>query len=172
MGSDIKEDVNIVVGRFQPFTNGHLKCCTKVYKETGLKTVLCVIDTLKTDEKHPFLTKMMWSLFKSLAKKYDEIQDVLLVKNADIVKNSKILEDAGYHIKTWSCGTDRADAYRRISKYAPGVEIIEIFRTEEDVSGTQVRKYIKEGDKKRFEESTPEPVHKFFDRFKTALEEL
>ena len=45
------EKVNILLSRFQPFTLGHLKCCTKVYKQRGIKTVLCVIDNVKPKEK-------------------------------------------------------------------------------------------------------------------------
>ena len=30
------EKLNMTIGRFQPFTLGHLKCCTNVYKTRGL----------------------------------------------------------------------------------------------------------------------------------------
>lgn len=163
--------VNIVLGRFQPFTNGHLKCCTNVFKQRGLKTVLCVIDTIKPDEKHPFLTKMMWSALKSLVKEYEEIQDIVLVKNADIMRIGEAIASKGYSVATWSCGTDRINDYTKMcKKYAPEVEVIEIKRDSSDVSGTQVRKLVKEDKKEQFEELTPKPMHKLYDNFKSALE--
>jgi len=165
--------VNIVIGRFQPFTVGHLKCCTNVYKQRGLKTVLCVIDTTKADAKHPFVTKMMWSAFKSLAKQYDEIEDVVLVKSADILKIGEAVASKGYSVETWSCGSDRIDAYTRMcKKYAPEVDVIEIHRDDSDVSSTQVRALIKAGKEDQFKELTPKPMHKLFNQFKDALETL
>lgn len=169
----IMQKVNIVIGRFQPFTTGHLKCCTNVYKQRSLKTVLCVIDTTKTDVKHPFTTQLMWSALKSLARQYDEIQDVVLVKSADIIKMAEAVASKGYSIATWSCGTDRFDAYTKMcKKYAPEVEVIEIHREDSDVSGTQVRQLIKQGKEKEFEELTPKPMHKLFNAFKDALDAL
>ena len=165
--------VNIVIGRFQPFTLGHLKCCTKVYKTRGLKTVLCVIDTVKTDEKHPFLTKMMWAGFKALVKEYDEIEDVVLVKNADILKIGEAVAAKGYTVETWSCGSDRIEAYTRMcKKHAPDVDVIEIHREDSDISGTQVRALIKADKEDQFKELTPKPMHKLFKQFKEALEAL
>ena len=165
--------VNIVLSRFQPFTNGHLKCCTNVFKQRGLKTVLCVIDTIKPDEKHPFLTKMMWSALKSLVKEYEEIQDIVLVKNADIMRIGEAIASKGYSVATWSCGTDRINDYTKMcKKYAPEVEVIEIHREDSDVSCSQVRALIKQGKENEFKELTPKPMHKLFNAFKDALDAL
>ena len=167
------EKVNIVMGRFQPFTIGHLKCCTNVFKQRGLKTVLCVVDTTKPDEKHPFLTKMMWTGLKGLVRDYEEIVDIVLIKSADILKIGEALGAHGYSVATWSCGTDRIEAYRKMcKKYAPDVEVIEIHREDSDVSGTQVRRLIKEGKEDQFKELTPKPMHKLFKQFKEALDAL
>ena len=167
------EKVNIVMGRFQPFTIGNLKCCTKVFKQRGLKTVLCVVDTTKPDEKHPFLTKMMWTGFKGLVRDYEEIVDVVLIKSADILKIGEAVAAHGFSVATWSCGTDRVDAYTKMcKKYAPEVEVIEIHREDSDVSGTQVRKLIKEGKEDEFKELTPKPMHKLFNQFRDALDAL
>ena len=167
------EKVNIVMGRFQPFTIGHLKCCTNVFKQRGLKTVLCVVDTTKTDEKHPFLTKMMWTGLKGLVRDYEEIVDIVLIKSADILKIGEAVAAHGFSVATWSCGTDRFDAYTKMcKKYAPEVEVIEIHREDSDVSGTQVRKLIKEGKEDQFKELTPKPMHKLYKQFKEALDAL
>ena len=57
-------------------------------------------------------------------------------------------------------------------KYAPEVEVIEIHREDSDVSGTQVRKLIKEGKEEEFKELTPKPMHKLFKQFRDALDAL
>lgn len=167
------EKVNIVLGRFQPFTIGHLKCCTNVFKQRGLKTVLCVIDTTKPDEKHPFTTRMMWSGLKGLVKEYEEIIDIVLIKSADIIRIGEAVASKGYTIATWSCGTDRIEAYTKMcKKYAPEIDVIEIHREDSDVSATQVRKCIKEDKEDQFKELTPKPIHKLYKQFRDAIQAL
>lgn len=162
--------VNIVVGRFQPFTLGHLKCCTRVYLRNNIPTVLCIIDTTKTDDRHPFLTKMMWSAFKNLVNRYDEIEDILLVKNADITKIKEALEARDYEIVYWTCGTDRIKPYKKMcEKYAPEVTVIEIPRDDNDISATQVRKAIKNNDEQTFKQLTPQPMHTIYKKLYDAI---
>lgn len=165
--------VNILLGRFQPFTLGHLKCATKVYKTKNIPTVLCVIDTIKQDDRHPFLTKMLWRYFRKLTEKYDEIQDIVLVKNADILAIGKALGEKNYDPVTWTCGTDRYSAYNSMcKKYAPSVEVIEIDRSEGDISATQVRQCIKAGDEDGFKRLVPECWWSLFSKLKEVLDNL
>lgn len=42
-----KKDVNIMVGRTQPFTLGHQSILEALYKENGYPTVLCLIHNTK-----------------------------------------------------------------------------------------------------------------------------
>ena len=65
-------EVIILVSRFQPFTLGYLKCIQNIYKTRGLKTVLCMIETNKTDNKKPFLTKILMPFYKKLVKAYED----------------------------------------------------------------------------------------------------
>ena len=37
--------VNVMVGRFQPLTNGHLKCVETAWEKKGVPTVLCMVNT-------------------------------------------------------------------------------------------------------------------------------
>lgn len=164
------KQVNIVVGRFQPFTLGHLKCCTKAFLKYDVPTVLCVIDTSKTDDRHPFLTKLLWSSFKGLVKKYDEIEDIILIKSADITKIVDVLTAKGYEPIYWTCGTDRVAQYRKMcEKYAPEITVLEIERDNEDVSATQVRNAIRTGNEQLFKQLTPEPIHKNYAKFYNIL---
>jgi len=171
------EDVNIIIGRFQPFTNGHLKCCKEALKKHGLRTVLLVIETTKQDERHPFLTTTIMPSLKRLPK--DIIADVLLVKNANIVNNAPACIEAGFQPKTWTCGTDRYADYKKMaSKYGDEAdlpedfEVVEVKRKDDDVSATQVRKAIKEGDQELFEELVPKQLWTLYYRLKKDIEEV
>lgn len=156
--------VNITIGRFQPFTNGHLKCAEQAYKELGVPTIVCMINVKdeKVDAKHPFPTSLILPLYNDAFKKNDIIEKFVLVSNADIVKIGEMLYQEGYEIVSWSCGTDRINEYSKMSeKYAerahlsPDFKMIEIKRTDEDISATKVRQALLADDKKAFDKMTP-----------------
>lgn len=167
------EKVNILLSRFQPFTLGHLKCCTKVYKQRGIRTVLCVIDNTKPEEKNPFTTKTIWKGLKNIVKNYEEIIDIVLIKSVDILKIGQAIGAKGYEIVSWCCGSDRFSDYSKMcKKYTPSVEVIEIKRDESSISSTQVRSAIEKDKEDIFKELTPKEIHKSYERFKSSLEAL
>lgn len=162
--------VNILVGRFQPFTLGHLKCAEYVWKTYKIPTVICIIETTKADEKHPFLTSLLWNTYKKMVKNRDCFIDIIKVKNADLVKIGEALGLKGYTIKHWACGTDRYNDYVKMcKKYAPGVEVVEIKRSDDDISATQVRQVIRADHRERFEELVPQEEYTLYDKLKESL---
>lgn len=143
--------VNIIVGRFQPLTKGHLKCAQYAFDKYKIRTVLCMIETKKTDSKKPFLTSEFLDLYKALILNDKNILDIILINNADIVKINGLCKENGYDIKYWTCGTDRyADYSRMAQKYEPQIEVIEVPRTEEDISATKARKALMDNDEFEF----------------------
>ena len=62
--------VNIVVGRFQPFTKGHYSCVNAAKRVKGLPTVICMINVPegKVDKRHPFPSDMLINLYGNLFK--------------------------------------------------------------------------------------------------------
>lgn len=154
-------DINIVIGRFQPFTKGHLKCVEYVQDHFNVPTVLCVIETKKPDKRHPFLSDKLDPCFNAL-KRHGIIENYLYVKNANIVDVSKILYDKGYNVKYWTCGTDRINEYsKQLRNYKDksmvddSCQCIEIPRTDEDISATSARNFLLDDDKKNFEKIVP-----------------
>jgi hypothetical protein len=116
---------------------------------------------------------MMWGGLKGIAKEFEFIADIVLIKSADIMKIGEAVASKGYSIATWSCGTDRIEDYRRMcKKYAREVDVIEIHREDSDVSATQVRNCIKNDKEDQFKELTPKPIHKYYKAFKEALDAL
>ena len=156
--------VNITIGRFQPFTKGHLKCVEAAYKELGIPTIVCMINVKdeKVDEKHPFPTSLILPLYNEAFKNEKMIEKFVLVRNANIVEIGETLYNEGYEIASWTCGTDRIDSYEKMAnKYAEQAHLssdfkmIEIKRNDEDISATKVRQAIMDGDKKLFDKMTP-----------------
>lgn len=147
------EKVNIIIGRFQPFTLGHLKCAQEAQRRLGVKSVLLVINTVKQDARHPFLTKQIEKILDKMCKEEPALTGYVLVKNADIVKNVEILREAGYEPVSWTCGTDRYAQYEAmVKKYGKDInlddnfEVIEVKRGDEDISATAVRQALRNND--------------------------
>lgn len=158
------QQVNILVGRFQPITKGHIKCIQYVWDKFHIPTVLCMINTpdTKVDERHPFPSSLLMPLYEELFKGDKRICDIVLVKNADIVAISTDLKGRGYDIQSWTCGTDRYDAYSKMAdRYGEqaglpdGFEVIEIKRSDADESATKLRSYLLAGDRDRFMKMSP-----------------
>lgn len=164
MNSLEMKKINITIGRFQPFTNGHMKCIERAWKELGIPTIVCMINVKdeKVDEKHPFPTSLILPLYNDAFKKEEKIEKFVLVTNADIVKIGEMLYQEGYEIASWSCGTDRIDSYTKMAtKYAEQAhlsddfQMLEIKRSDEDISATKVRQALLDDDKKFFDKMTP-----------------
>ena len=156
------ERVNIIIGRFQPFTLGHLKCAEEAYKKLKVKTVLLVIDTVKQDSRHPFLTRQLEKIFDATVRHEQTLTGWLTVKNANIVDNIEILRQAGYEPISWTCGTDRFDSYKRmVDKYGEDIgldsnfQVIEVKRGDEDVSATAVRNALRNDQEEEYEKLVP-----------------
>ena len=96
MDTNRKKRVNILVGRFQPITKGHLKCIKYVWEKYNTPTVILMIDTKVPNERHPFNSNVLVPMYKELFKSSPMIADILLVKNADIVTNHELLMSKGY----------------------------------------------------------------------------
>ena len=151
------EKVNIIIGRCQPFTLGHLKCAQEAQRRLGVKSVLLVINTVKQDARHPFLTKQIEKILDKMCKEEPTLTGYVLVKNADIVKNVEILREAGYEPVSWTCGTDRYAQYETmVKKYGKDIdlddnfEVIEVKRGDEDISATAVRQALRNNDENTY----------------------
>ena len=176
--------VNIVVGRFQPFTAGHYVCVETAKKLKGLPTVICMINTpeSKVDKRHPFTTDLLLYLYNELFSSDPYIEKVVPVKNADIVAIGEELRRYGYEIAAWTCGTDRYATYSAMaSKYhdkaglTDDFEVIEVKRTDEDISATKARSYLLSDDKQAFFSMMPKsvkPSNEFFYSLKEQIDKV
>lgn len=153
------QPVNIILGRFQPLTLGHLKCVDVAYKETGNDTVLAIIETpeSKVDARHPFATNDILPMIKKQISETPHLVDYVLVKNADILKISEALREHGYELDSWTCGTDRYAGYESQCRgywEKAGLKkeprCIEVKRGDEDVSASAVRKALIDNDVQEF----------------------
>ena len=156
--------VNVMIGRFQPFTMGHMKCIEQAWKELKVPTIICMINTPdeKVDERKPFPSSLLVPLYETEFKGNKMIEGIELVRNANIVEIGEKLYESGYEICSWTCGTDRYESYKNMStKYhdqahlSDDFKMIEVKRGDEDISATKVRRALLDDDKKTFDKLTP-----------------
>lgn len=170
-----EDEVNIMVGRFQPFTNGHIKVAEQIHKSNGLPVVILAVNSGKVTEKAPFTTSLLEESFIALQGEFSFLQDLLFVKNASI---DDILNELRpeYEPVLWGCGEDRYDSYNyMINKYRAEANLLSKFtldkveRQDSDVSATQVRSAIEANNKEEFEELTPSSLHFLWDDYRNEI---
>ena len=170
--------VNIFVGRFQPFTLGHVKVFEKMYKENGLPVVVFLVRGGKSDpEKRPFDEGVQQAMFAKMAKQYPFLETAIVVPNGAIDTLYSHARPA-YEPIMWGYGTDRKKAYdSMINKQSyrdqldvdPEFKGYEIFRTDDNISASKVRNALKIDDEKTFKKMTPKSIHKFYKSLQDIL---
>ena len=166
-----KKPVNMFVGRFQPFTLGHVKVFEKMYKENGLPVVVYMVRGGKADpEKRPFDEDMQQAMFAKMKKQYPFLEASIVVPNGAIDTMFAAARPT-YEPMMWGYGTDRKKSYgAMINKQSyrddlgvdPSFKGFEIKRGEENISASKVRNALKIDDEKTFKKMTPKSIHKFY----------
>ena len=166
-----KKPVNMFVGRFQPFTLGHVKVFEKMYKENGLPVVVFLVRGKNNDpEKRPFDEEMQQAMFAKMAKQYPFLETAIVVPNGAIDTMFAAARPA-YEPMMWGYGTDRKKSYGAMinkQRYRdelgvdPEFKGFEIFRTDDNISASKVRNALKVDDEKTFKKMTPRSIYKFY----------
>lgn len=177
-----KKLVNMFVGRFQPFTLGHAKVLETISKENGYPVVIFLIKskTKKAEDafKRPYDEETQLAMLNRLKSSYP-IEDVIILPTAAIDKMFNELRPK-YEPVLWGTGTDRMKVYgyqvdRQEYRDDLGVRddfrLFEIPRTGKNISATQVRNAMLDGDEKLFKKLTPKGIHGMYGELKMKLED-
>ena len=176
-----KKPVNMFVGRFQPFTLGHVKVFEKMYKENGLPVVVYMVRGGKPDpEKRPFDEDMQQAMFAKMKKQYPFLEASFVVPNGAIDTMFAAARPA-YEPMMWGYGTDRKKSYgAMINKQSyrddlgvdPSFKGYEIPRTGENISASKVRNALKIDDERTFKKMTPKSIHGFYKPLQTIMQPI
>lgn len=180
--------VTILVGRFQPFTKGHLKCAEQASAKTGLPTVVCVVDRdeSKISNDNPFPVKPLVNKYNKLLKS-NNIEEFIAIPLNYIGSIAEALKEKGYEVGAWVCGSDRAESYKgQVNRYmnsdgydnAPlsdDFKVIEIDRdlnAEDNVSATKVRECLLNNNKEGFVNLVPKKLAPLYDEWKEQVQKV
>ena len=170
------------VGRFQPFTLGHAKVIETISKQNGYPVVIFLIKskTKKKEDafKRPYDEETQLEMLNNLKSKYP-IEKVYILDRAAIDYMFNAMRADGYEPVLWGTGTDRLKTYSyQVDKpeYREDLGVrddfgpFEIPRTGKNISATQVRNAMLDGDEKLFKKLTPKEIHSMYDELKDKLE--
>lgn len=176
------QPVNIFVGRFQPFTLGHVKVLETLYKENGYPVVVFLVKskTAKAEDavKRPYDVDTQIEMFKRVQKEYPFLKEVIVVPSAAIDLMFNQLRPK-YEPVLWGTGSDRLKAYgymvdnqkyREELNVRPDFGLHEIKRGDDDISATQVRNTMINDEYNSFKKLTPRSLHSMYDELKSKLE--
>ena len=177
-----KQPVNMFVGRFQPFTLGHQKVIETIHKQNGYPVVIFLIKAKKKKAedafKRPYDEATQLGMLNRLKGKLP-IEDVKVLPTAAIDKMFNELRP-NYEPVLWGTGTDRMkvygyqvnnDKYRDALGVRDDFSLFEIPRTGKNISATQVRNAMLDGDEKLFKKLTPKGLHNMYDELKQKLQD-
>ena len=177
-----KKLVNMFVGRFQPFTLGHAKVVETIHKQNGYPVVILLVkakNKKKEDAfKRPYDEATQVAMINSLKSKYP-IEEVFVIPTGGIDTMFNAMRPK-YEPVLWGTGSDRMKTYgyqvdKQEYRDDLGVRddfgLFEIPRTGKNISATQVRNAMLDGDEKLFKKLTPKALHNMYAELKSKLED-
>lgn len=165
------KEVNLLVGRFQPFHNGHLKMAKTMKEKNDLPCIVAVIHPgHNRSGKSPFSENLVSKYMESITKQNPELIEGFFTAPRGLlgVLYGKAKE-LGYRVKAIAAGDDRMEDYKKQVDYLKKAggdfpEDIEIVETPRVTSGTEVRKAIENEDFLAFKKLVPPGVSSLYNQ--------
>ena len=164
---DVKklEPVNLLVGRFQPFHNGHLKMVEQLYKENDLPSIIAVVHPGHNKSgKSPYDEKLISRYMEGIVRDNPgKIAGYFIVNRGLLGPIYGTAKEHGFLPKVIGAGDDRIEDYNKQAEYLKKAggdfpEDIKITQTKRSSSGTDVRKKIESEDYTGFKKLVPQAV--------------
>ena len=176
------ERVNMFVGRFQPFTLGHLECLAAVKRQKGIRTFILTSMGNGKPEK-PIMGDLQMEMLNRIKEAHsDIIAGIDFGRGADICANvAKIRREYGMEPVSWITGSDHEAAYTNmVNRYGQqsnlnrDFDMIILNRDPDSegvagISATRVRQAIIDGNEKEFDRMMPDELHNLFGDFRSVL---
>jgi cytidyltransferase-like protein len=169
------QPVNLLVGRFQPFHNGHLKMIKKMEEENELPSIIAVVHpghnkSGKTPFSEDLVSKYMETLVRDNSGK---ILGYFIVNRGLLGVIYGKAKELGYLVKAIAAGDDRVDDYNKQVEYLKKAggdfpEGIKIIQTQRSGSGTDVRDKIESEDFVAFKKMVPPAISSFYEQLVSA----
>jgi len=165
------EDVNLVIGRFQPFHNGHLKMVKKMMEKNNLPSIIAVVHPGHNKSgKSPFNKDLVSKYMENVVKESSgKIQGFFMIDRGLLGVIYGKSKELGYLPKAIAAGDDKIEDYKKQSDYLKKAggdfpDDVEIIQTSRSGSGTEVREKLAEEDFLGFKKLVPPGVSAFYNQ--------
>ena len=159
------EPVNLLVGRFQPFHNGHIKMVDQLYKENDLPSIIAVVHPGHNKSgKSPYDEKLISRYMEGIVRDNPgKILGYFVVNRGLLGPIYGEAKEHGFLPKAIGAGDDRIEDYTKQAEYLKKAggdfpDDIKIIQTKRSSSGSDVRKKIESEDYTGFKKLVPQAV--------------
>lgn len=169
------EKVNIIVGKFQPVHNGHIKAAEKLKDKNGLPTVFVCI--MKSNREYPISERSARILLEKVQQSHSELIRDIKVVNRDSIKDVLKEINPEYSPVLWGSADRQIKDYvlqlEYINKKNIPIRISKEFKLVEIPkfqSSSKVLTSISAGDYSSFKEMVPKSISSEFFNLQKEIE--
>ena len=170
------KEVNLLVGRFQPFHNGHLKMAKFLTEKNDLPTIVAVVHPGHNKSgKSPFTEDLVAKYMEAIVKDNPSlIAGYFMTKRGLLGVIYGMAKGMGYKVNLIGSGDDRIEDYKKQSEYLKKAggdfpKEIEVVETPRTTSGTEIRNSIGEEDFLAFKKLVPQGVSSFYNSLLSSI---
>jgi phosphopantetheine adenylyltransferase len=175
----VKKKVNIIVGRFQPFHNGHMGMVRELYEANRLPVVLVVVNTGKQTEQSPFSMSTVGAYLDNVIAENQKIMAGYVMTKRGFIDDIIAALRPKYEPVLWGVGEDRTDNYRmqlelnfRKGNPLALTDKFLIMATNRAMSGTDVRKMVEDDNFTKFKAAVPRGVQVTWPQLKLDFSQI
>jgi len=175
-----EKNINVMLGRFQPFHLGHLKMAQEMKKKNDFPVFVVVVYPGHNKNKNsPFNEEIIKQYMGALMEAYpEEFAGYKIVKLGLLGSVVNRLVEEGYIPHLVGSGEDRADDYSKQFEYIKKTELHDklpsdfaLHVSKRSMSATEVREKLKEGNFTAAKKMLPRAVLNSYEVLKSALKE-
>ena len=163
--------INIVIGKFQPFNNGHLDACKEIYATNNKPIIIIQVHNERKGDSRPYSTELSSELLNEVVNSHDIFGGAGIVKKCNMGSINELLDDK-YHPLTIGANENYV-RHLRNSINDKNIELLELKKyIDEDsklILNKDINEIIKNDDYLTFKERVPECLHNFFEKMKQEL---
>ncbi len=169
------QKVNLIVGRFQPFHNGHMKMIDSLMDKNGLPSIVAVVHPGHNKSGNsPFDSELVSKYMEGLSKDAPQkIQGYFIVNRGLLGPICSRAKELGYLPVAIGSGEDRSEDYKKQFDFLKKVggdfpESIELIETPRSYNGSDIRNHLDNEDFLAFKKSVPNRISSFYQQLVSA----
>jgi hypothetical protein len=176
----LREEVNVLIGTFQPFHSGHLQAIKDLYSTNGLRVVVVDVNHGEQSGKYPFSTDVIDRMFLKIHTDHEKMIGGFLRVRRALLKDVLIHIDENFKVGVLAVPEDKYDGYMMQAKYAAtsldmnyaAARGMQLVKVTDHIDRVDVIASVNTNDFRMFRNFMPTCLLTFFDVLVNELETL